>query len=194
MNALSDNQIEKIDKLVERLNAEMEWTDDYHTTNEDNPTADYVASIGFGEMMHQVEDALKRSALQHELEPDEFYYLKSLVNSYHPNKAGSKDIVNKIIEITNLSFEASYYANDLELCSLNLGEIEHQVDDALADEINTLSDEEYTYFERKIDCSYLKRTKCLYTDHSYSRWYLELNIDLLREKMTPTKMKLEVVK
>lgn len=184
--SLTEKQIEKIDKLVQRMRDEVEFVDDYYTSNPDNGTADYVQSVGYGgDLMHQVEDALRRSDLQRELEPDELDYIKALVKSYHPNNPHNRDIVNQLIDITNIQFESSYWVNTLELCSMQLGEIEHQIDDELYKELEALNEVEFKAFCDQVRSYvyYDKLSRYIHVDHGYSRWYLELNIDLLREAM-----------
>ena len=185
---LTNDQEKKIEALVDRMRSEVEFVDDYYTSNEENPIADYVASVGYGgDLMHQVEDAIfhARYKLEDQLEPDEVDYLKALVKGYHPNNPNAREIVNAIIEITNLCFEPSYWVNDLELCSMTLGEIEHQLDDSLVDDLKQLSDEEMDQFvdDANSYASYDKGSNYIYVDHSYSRWYLELDVDKLRDLM-----------
>lgn len=184
--SLTNDQEKKIEALVDRMRSEVEWCDEYYTSNPDNATADYVGSVGyFGELMHQVEDALKRHNLKRQLEEDEYIYLEALVKGYHPNNPNAREIVNATIDITNLCFEPSYWVNDLELCSMRLGEIEHQLDDSLVDDLKQLSDEEMDQFvdDANSYASYDKGSNYIYVDHSYSRWYLELDVDKLRDLM-----------
>ena len=186
---LTNEQKKKIEALVDRMRSEVEWCDEYYTSNEDNPHADYVASVGYGgELMHEVEDALKRHNFKRQLEEDEYMYIEALVNGYHPNKHNARAIVNKIIDITNLCFEPSYWANDLELCSMSLGEIEHQLDDDLFNELEALSDDEMEQFIRDVRSYvyYEKGSRFIHVDHGYSRWYLELNVDKLNDLMKST--------
>lgn len=184
--SLTVHQERKIEALVDRMRSEVEWCDDYYTSNEDNHAADYVASVGYGgELMHQVEDALKRHNLKRQLEENEFMYLEALVKGYHPNKDNARDIVNAIIDITNLCFEPSYRPIDLELCFMSLGEIEHQLDDDLVKDIEALSDDEMNKFvdDANSYAFYKKGSDFIYVDHSYSRWCLELDVDKLRDLM-----------
>lgn len=183
---LTNDQEKKIEALVDRMRSEVEWCDEYYTSNPDNGTADFVQSVGYGgDLMHQVEDALKRHDLKRQLDDDEYIYLEALVKAYHPNNPNARDIVNAIIDITNLCFEPSYWVNDLELCSMRLGEIEHQLDDDLVKDIKALSDEEMDQFvdDANSYASYDKGSNYIYVDHSYSRWYLELDVDKLRDLM-----------
>lgn len=185
---LTNDQEKKIEALVDWMRSEVEFVDDYYTSNEENPTADYVASVGHnGELMHKVEDAIfnARYKLEDQLEPDEVDYLKALVKGYHHNNPKARDIVNAIIDITNLCFEPSYWVNDLELCSMQLGKIEHQLDDELYTELEALNEDEFKEFCDQVRSyvHYDKLDRYIYVDHSYSRWYLELDVDKLRDLM-----------
>lgn len=186
--SLTNDQEKKIEALVERMRSEVEFVDDYCTSNEENPTAYYVGSVGYGgELMHQVEDGIfhARYKLEDQLEPDEVDYLKALVKGYHPNNPKAREIVNAISEITNLCFESSYWVNDLELCSMQLGEIEHQLDDELYTELEALNEDEFKAFCDQVRSyvHYDKLNRYIYVDHGYSRWYLELDVDKLRDLM-----------
>lgn len=186
---LTNDQEKKIEALVDRVRSEVEWCDEFYTTDDNNPHADYVASVGYGgDLMHQVEDALKRHNFKRQLEDDEYMYFEALVKGYHPNKPNARDIVNKIIDVTNLCFEPSYWANDLELCSMQLGEIEHQLDESLVDDLSKLNDDDMDQFIRDVRSyvHYDKGSSYIYVNHDYSRWYLELDVDKLKDLMKST--------
>lgn len=189
MCRLNDDQIEKLDKLVEELRDTVEVTDNYYTDNEDNAYAEFVSSVGYGgESIHAVEDRV-RSLWKDDLISDTDYdFFKAVF------KFKQRDAAQIIADLSDLRFINNYRAVDYEVYSINLGEIEDQVPEDLFDKIKALNDDERSYLidQSRDFCGLMissdNKSAYYYTDHNYERWALILDTDRLKEKITEMMM------
>lgn len=173
--SMTDEQSERIDSILSAIEREDEATRDYYTHNEDNPVADYVASIGYGgELLHQVEDSLEsiymRRTGSYRLDErtDEICtFFQRLIKSGDRRAA-----VDALIEVCDLVC-IGIYGDDWELCSMTVGEVESQLSDELIERLNALTPIERAYVERQV-CI---RGEYSYVPCEYDRWVMKLDYE-----------------
>lgn len=180
----------KCESILEQLKARAEWSEDYYTSNTDNPVAEYVDSIGYsGELLHMVEDSLMRLDRQGEITEEQVKYLQNIIKTHSRNEAS-----RLIRELCTLDFEDSYYRRDRELCSMTLGEIEEQIDDIEGADDLTDEERDHIFSEASDFCHITKDMQWMTVDMGYGRWYLQIDEDLLDEAMKKVEKEIPVVK
>lgn len=174
---MTDDQETKLREIIEMIESQSEWINDYYTSNEDNPVADYVAGIGYGgELMHMVVDSLesiKRDSRRYERNGDDRVievcdYLLAMINK---DEKSAIDLL-----VANSTLECSgIHMNYWELCTMTIGEVSEEIIDELADKLTELSPIEVAYVERETGL----RDSHIYEPMDYERWVLILDYDAI---------------
>ena len=174
---MTDDQETKLREIIEMIESQSEWINDYYTSDTDNPVAEYVAGIGYGgELMHQVIDSLesiKRDSRRYERNGDDRVievcdYLLAMINK---DERAAVDLL-----VANSTLDCSdIYRNSWELCTMTIGEISEQVSDELADKLAELSPIEVAYVERETGL----KDSHIYEPMDCERWVLILDYDAI---------------
>lgn len=182
---MTEEQETKLKEIIAMVESQSEWINEYHTSNEDNFIAEYVASIGYGgELMYQVTDFLE--SIKHDGQRYVYHdharasevcdYLLALIES---NKNAAIDLIRQNSTLDCVDIHYRYW----ELCSMTIGEIEEQVSDELAEKLAELSPIERAYVERETGL----RGDHIYEPMDYDRWVLILDYDAICEVIDQNK-------
>ena len=162
MNESRENQL---NELIEKIDNEGKWIDDYNTDNTDNPYADYC-------MWGHTESELNLDYLDDDV--------GEIVEKFKTFFSDDRCMELELVECCNLSYEPSYRSIPNEIFSCRLGEIQTEYSDDLKKSINELmlTDEDREYLRRNSD--YFYNEDYFISNHD-GRWYLSIDIDLLNE-------------
>lgn len=189
---------EKLEKILEMIAANIESAEDYYTSNEINPVAEYVASMGYGgEIFHLIEDSLNHHEnYLDDFDPEEIEFLRGIL------KLPRAEAVEQLQEITFLRHVNNIRHATNSIYRHDIGEIDHQFNDEIAESLNGLSPEEIDKLieldGRENRISAITRdgkkeiSNSVYLSMNYEAWVLVVDRKLLKEKMK-TKNKLRVL-
>lgn len=172
-----------VDDIVEKINQEIEYMDDYYRSNEDNPVAEYVASFGYGgELLYEVEDRLRTMSSDDRycfMSEDQIEFIEDLIALNRPNSLK----VDVLQSFTTLRFIPDFYRRDDELVSMNCGEVECIISDEVINQIEGLTEDERKEIENRCDAHVNLSMFAFYLDLNYCRWAMIVDIDRLDQVM-----------
>ena len=177
-----------VDDMVERLNNAAKWVEDYYSSNEDNPVADYL-TWGWEESdRDEIYDRLERD-LRSEAPYDKKYERCLDLLEKALAKAGDDKgkLAETIIEASDLEYINSIRSVDCEVFSMNIGEIEEQ-DDDLFSEFMKLTPVEQEEVSRLADVCFYQDINGKYSDYfylcmDYERWGMICNVERLIDEL-----------
>lgn len=151
---------EKLDKLVERINAQAK-ADCAFDRSEDSALAEFVSDLGYNECEYSTDDLT-----------DEARELLSRLSKAQARKA--------VLECSHVEL-VGMHVQDNEVFSGSLDEQEHQFDDDIAAELKALTAEEFEYVRKHVSETYISdRYRDLhYINHGFDRWVLILSEEKL---------------
>lgn len=159
----------KVEDLISRVNEWCKSCEEYFE-DDNGAVAEYAQSFGYGENL----DKMDFSRIDSFCEP--------LVESLKRRVKDRKRRHKILQECCDLVFTHGHVCRDNELFSADLGEMEEQLPDELAEELKKLTSDEFEAVQRAVNC-YLPdqddRLSCGYFNRDSDRWSMILNSDLL---------------
>jgi hypothetical protein len=161
---------EKLAQLIADINDEADEVEKYNTDNTDCSAADYAKSFGYGET--DTDDMIKVIDKEFNEEGDYDHIIDRLKkdNSLFDTLSPHTELIPGGMHVTHG-----------EIFSMRVGEVEHQLDETILNQLSALTSEELAHVSKNIDC-YLSG-ECIYVDCSYDRWILTLDFDSLVESI-----------
>ncbi len=160
---------DRLDAIVELIDAQIEATTDYYLHNTDNPVADYVA---WGWKEGDLDDCMKQ--LTDCLSADFSNDYDAIMDALR-TKGDIKQQLDYVFYYHCNPERLGIERNDNDLYSMSIGEIEDQLSDDIVAIMATLTDIERDYVECKAD-GYVKGDY-VYIDLNYNRWAMLVDAD-----------------
>lgn len=162
---------EIMSKVIDLLNNEAEWHNDYYTNNEDNSIAEFTASMCYGDLKISYNDFFNdmlAEILKNDNSYDTIDDLSSILNDYLSDN-DKTELINHIIDsCSELHSGGIYNPYGYILNSHIVGELEIQ----LSDEIIELAE------KHEINLSLITETDLYISDNDIA--YLDCNYDVWR--------------
>lgn len=113
MNELTENRIKELDNLIEEIDAQGGWLDEYNTENIDNAYAEYC-TWGWRESGGFELDYIEDEA-------------KILVERLKEILVDKNELDRALFECSELEYDPSNYRCENEIFSVRLGEIKEKI-------------------------------------------------------------------
>ena len=161
---------EVMSEIIDLLNNEADWANDYYTNNEDNSIADFTASMDYGELEISFKDFFHY--MLKEIDCDNSYNtiddLSSILKNYLSDN-DKAELINHIIDCcSELHSGGIYNPYGYILNTHIVGEIEIQLSDEIIDLAN----------KHEINLSLITETDLYISDNQFA--YLDCNYDVWR--------------
>tara|TARA_B100000029_G_scaffold476081_1_gene519916 strand:- start:106 stop:753 length:648 start_codon:yes stop_codon:yes gene_type:complete len=162
---------EIMEEIVDLLNKEAQWHNDYYTNNEDNSIAEFVASMDYGELKISYNDFFN-DMLKEILRNDQCYDiiddLSSILKDYLSDN-DKAELINHIIDCcSELHSGGMYNPYGYIVNSHIIGELEIQLSDEIIDLAN----------KHEINLNLITETDLYISDNQFA--YLNCNYDVWR--------------
>ena len=187
-NSMEQKQLEKglcplredeLERIVESIDDDIKWAEEYYTQNEDNHVAEYVSSFNHGNADEDdVIDVIIR-----ELD-DEGDYSEQLIEAMKEFLENHENLFEYLEPHTELSPEHGFHQNDRAILSMQVGEMEHELSDENKEALAKLTKPEREYVKSNIK-GYIQGDYA-YVCSEYDRWDLEIDLESLMESIKIT--------
>ena len=164
-----ENQREElVAEVIEAYEAEAVYAEEYVSSSEDSPTAQYVSDWGYDDL--ELDDVLES------IDDDE---CKEVARAL-ANKIGEKECISLIRDHCSLITAGMRLENN-EIFSMIVGEQDWQVSDELEEKFSLLTDSEKAEVARQVSSGYVSNNGMVYVGSEYDRWVFQLDTDLFME-------------
>jgi hypothetical protein len=169
---------DKLDELVQRIDKEAEWADDYECNNEDSSTAEYVASLGYGDADGELQSRLI-DILEEDGDVDDGI-IRALAEAME--NASDRKTYDLIEAHSELRSVHGWHDVTGSVYSMSVGEREWELDYELVEELEKLSEKEWEYVQKNTQ-AYMNCRSYVYVGSEYDRWHLIVDVESLVESL-----------
>lgn len=167
LDKIKQQRQEKLDKLIERINDDFKWHEDYIRT-EESSHAEFLSSFFYGEAdTEEIIKEIKAEVFEGTLTSQQ----ESALDKLKAISESDKNRFFTILELNSaLSFETIHLTSN-EILSQNIGEVEIVFQDETREELKALSPDDFEHVRSQVD-GYISDACLGYLDFSYNRWVM----------------------
>ena len=166
MSIVKELNIENLDELVEAINSEGEYAEEYYASE------DYGNDLAYYATESDHDDIIKASI--EDLDDEVREKAERMIERH-----SAKKIVELLVENGEMLYATDYYNRWNEAWSMPMGERDWQLQDELIERLYKLNKEELDYVEKNTD--HCLKDNWLYINLDYNRWYLKTDEDCWQE-------------